>query len=447
MLHRLDLREYRGNLKDVLPRPILDDEGPLKSVRDILERVKNEGDSAILDLTSKFDGVKLRSLRVPESEINGSLDEISNELRYALEEARESIVAFHEHSFITPGLYERKGIKVEHLSRPVSRAGLYAPGGRAKYPSSVLMCSLPARVAGVPSLVLCVPPDKDGRVSAPTLAAAAIAGIDEVYAIGGAQAIGAMAYGTESIEPVDVIVGPGNRYVSIAKRMVAGTVGVPSAFQGPSEVVVVADASVPSEWAAIDVIVQAEHGPDGLAWLITWQPEVADAVDSAIEMLVESAPRKNEIVATLNSGGYCVLVASKQEAMKVANEVAPEHLELLCEDAELMVGMVDSAGAVFVGNLACAAVGDYLAGPNHVLPTFRTAKFASALSVNDFLRHSHAVSISQEAINRVAPLIDEIALAEGLHAHSQAVKMRVSEVKELDPKSSSNPSKFKLRRG
>ena len=222
---------------------------------------------------------------------------------------------------------------VQHLVRPVGRAGLYAPGGRARYPSTVLMCAAPARVAGVAELVLCVPPGPDGAIAAETLAAAAIAGIDEVYRVGGAQAVAAMAFGTESIAPVDVIVGPGNRYVAEAKRQVSGIVGVPSAFAGPSEVVVVADDDTPVAWAAIDVVVQAEHGPDGLAWLVTWSPEAADAIEAEVDRLVAASPRRADLEATLGTGGYVALVDGPAQAVAVANVVAPEHLELLVDGA------------------------------------------------------------------------------------------------------------------
>jgi histidinol dehydrogenase len=286
------------------------------------------------------------------------------------------------------------------------------------------MCAAPARVAGVEELVLCVPPGADGRVATETLAAAAIAGIGEVYAVGGAQAVAAMAYGTETIGPVDVIVGPGNRYVAEAKRQVAGIVGVPSAFAGPSEVVVVADETTPAAWAAIDIVVQAEHGPDGLAWLVTWSEELAGAVTEAVEDLVASSPRRAALEATLRTGGFAVLVDGPAQAVAVANEVAPEHLELLVEGAEALLPLVRCAGAVFLGPYAPASVGDYLAGPNHVLPTARTARFASALRVDDFRTHIHAVSLDGDTLARLAPAVAVIADAEGLDAHARSVRVR-----------------------
>jgi histidinol dehydrogenase len=288
----------------------------------------------------------------------------------------------------------------------------------------VLMCAAPARVAGVAELVLCVPPGPDGAIAAETLAAAAIAGIDEVYRVGGAQAVAAMAFGTPSIRPVDVIAGPGNRYVAEAKRQVSGMVGVPSAFAGPSEVVVVADADTPVAWAAIDVVVQAEHGPDGLAWLVTWSAEAADAIEAEVDRVVAASPRRQDLEATLGTGGYVALVDGPEQALSVANVVAPEHLELLVEDATALLPLVQRAGAVFLGPYAPASVGDYLAGPNHVLPTARTARFASALRVDDFRTHIHAVSMDGAALARLAPHVVALAQAEGLPAHARSVVVR-----------------------
>jgi histidinol dehydrogenase len=256
------------------------------------------------------------------------------------------------------------------------------------------------------------------------LAAAAIAGVDEVYAIGGAQAVAAMAYGTETIRPVDVIVGPGHVYVAIAKREVAGVVGVPSSFAGPSEVVVVGDGTIRPQLAAIDVVLQAEHGPDGLAWLITWDEEYADLVTAEVARIVEASPRRAEIESTLREGGYAVLVDGPAEAIAVANRIAPEHLELLVDDPDALLPMVKHAGAVFCGEWAPASVGDYLAGPNHVLPTFGSARFSEALRVDDFLKHVHVVTLDRAALDKVAPHVATLADAEGLAAHAESVRLR-----------------------
>jgi histidinol dehydrogenase len=298
------------------------------------------------------------------------------------------------------------------------------PGGRARYPSTVLMTVVPARAAGVDEVVLCTPPGPDGQVPAETLAAAAIAGADEVYRIGGAQAIGALAHGTESIRPVDVIVGPGNVYVSQAKRQVTGLVGVPAAFAGPSEVVVVGDDTVPAELCATDIVVQAEHGPGGLAWLITWSDAVADAVEAAIAAIVAGAQRRADIEATLADGGYTVLVDGPEAAMAVANAIAPEHLQLMTADPSALVPLVRNAGAVFCGPWSPAALGDYAAGPSHVLPTFGSARYAGALSVLDFLKQIHVVTADEAGLARLGPVVETLAAAEGLPGHAAAIAAR-----------------------
>jgi len=425
LLTPLDLRGVPADsLSAAVPRPPAEASFPSVEVQAILEAVRDGGDAAVRRLTRTFDEVDLDALRVPGEEIAAAPGAIAPELRGALELAFGRILAYHRHEPPPVTDFVLDGVTVKHLVRPVGRAGLYAPGGRARYPSTVLMCAAPALVAGVDELVLCVPPGSDGHIATETLAAAAIAGIGEVYRIGGAQAVAAMAFGTESIAPVDVIAGPGNRYVAEAKRQVAGIVGVPSAFAGPSEVVVVADETTPVEWAAIDIVVQAEHGPDGLAWLVTWSVPLAEAVTNAVEELVARSPRKADLEATLGSGGYAVLVDGPTEALAVANTVAPEHLELLVTGAEALLPLVRRAGAVFLGPYAPASVGDYLAGPNHVLPTARTARFASALRVDDFRTHIHAVSLDGPALARLAPHVVAIADAEGLPAHAQSVRLR-----------------------
>ncbi len=425
LLTSLDLRGVPADeLAAAVPRPPIEAALPTAEVGAILDAVRREGDAAVRDLTRRFDGVELGALRVGREEILDARESIAPGLRSALEVAYDRILAYHRHEPAPVADFTSDGVTVRHLVRAVGRAGLYAPGGRARYPSTVLMCAAPAQVAGVGELALCVPPGPDGHIATETLAAAAIAGVDEVYRIGGAQAVAALAFGTETIRAVDVIVGPGNRYVAEAKRQVAGIVGVPSAFAGPSEVVVVADETTPVEWAAIDIVVQAEHGPDGLAWLVTWSPALADAVASAVEELVVNSPRRTDLEATLGSGGYAVLVDGPDQALAVANTVAPEHLEILTTGAEGLLPLVRSAGAVFLGPYAPASVGDYLAGPNHVLPTSRTARFASALRVDDFRTHIHAVSLGGDALARLEPHVVAIAEAEGLPAHAESVRRR-----------------------
>lgn len=292
------------------------------------------------------------------------------------------------------------------------------------YPSTVLHTAIPARVAGVERVVVCVPPAEDGTVPEATLAACAIAGVDEVIRVGGAQAIAAVAYGTESIRPVDVIVGPGNIYVALAKRAVADQVGVPSAFAGPSEVVVVADATAPVDLVAVDVLVQAEHGPLGLAWCVTWDEAVADAVTGEIERQVASAARREDIEATLTGNGYVVLCESPTQALEVVNVVAPEHLELIVQDPASMVAGVRNAGAIFCGPHAPASLGDYLAGPSHVLPTHRTARYGQVLGVGDFCKEIHVVTADADAMARLGPPLAVLADAEGLPAHAESATRR-----------------------
>jgi histidinol dehydrogenase len=432
-LTRLDLRGRSGPFDALLPRPADAGSDVREAVAAILEDVRANGDAAVRRLTERFDGVVLDDLEVPAHEISSALDRLPKELRDALETAHRRIVAFHRHDDAPePAPLTSQGVTVRSLHRPVARAGCYAPGGRARYPSTVLMCSAPARVAGVEEVVLCVPPAADGRVDDATLGAAKVAGVDRVFRIGGAQAVAAMAYGTESVPRVDVVVGPGNRYVAEAKRQVSGIVGVASAFAGPSEVVVVAGEETPPDLAAIDLVVQAEHGPDGLAWLVTPSERVADAVAEAVDKLVAASPRRADLEATLEAGGYCCLVDDLDAALAVADVVAPEHLELMVDGAEALLDKVHNAGAVFCGPWAPASLGDYVAGPNHVLPTNRTARFASALRADDFRRHLHAVSADPAAASALAKSVEALAEVEGLPAHAESMRLRAEKAERAE---------------
>lgn len=424
MLNRLDLRGATGDLRDRLPRPEVAGEGPVAAVRAILDDVRERGDAALRDLSERFDGVVPDPLRVPADEIAAALEGLDPDLRSALGSAAAGITDFQRSQLAPEHTYERGGLQVRDLRRPVDRAGCYVPGGRAIYPSTVLMTAIPARVAGVPEVALCVPPDRTGHVPTVTLAAAAVAGVDEVYAVGGAQAIAALAYGTESIPAVDVIVGPGNVYVSIAKREVAGVVGVPSSFPGPSEIVVVADDTTPATYAAVDLLVQAEHGPGGLAWLLAWSEPALEAIVAEVARLTDAAPRRDEILSTFAEGGYAVLCDGPEQALEVANLIAPEHLQLMTADPEALVPLVRHAGAVFTGPLAPASIGDYVAGPSHVLPTDGTARFASALTVDDFQKRLHVISLDDDAFATAAPVVEALATAEGLVAHADSVRLR-----------------------
>lgn len=430
VLNRIDLRGRQGEaLLADLPRPNPAGDAPLAAVRDIIAAVRSDGDAALQKFTAQFDGVDAPIRTVDARELKAALENCDPTLRNALEEAAQAIVAFHNEQVQSEHVINRKGIVVRGRQQAVDRAGCYVPGGRGSYPSSVLMTVIPARVAGVNEIVLCVPPDREsGKIADITLAAAAIAGVDEVYAVGGAQAIAAMAYGTETIRPVDVIAGPGNAYVAMAKREVAGQVGVPMAFAGPSEIVVVADSSAPVDFVAIDLMVQAEHGPDGLAWLVTTDAAVADAVDAALAKLVSVAPRQNEISSTFASGGFCALVDSQQDVIDVVNFIAAEHVELMCADAEQLANAIRHAGAVFIGPLSPASIGDYVAGPSHVLPTFGSARFGSALTVSDFAKTVHIVEVTDTGFAWAAPLVAAIADAEGFATHAESVRLRQREL-------------------
>jgi histidinol dehydrogenase len=434
-LRMLDLRGATPPFDQVLPRP--DDPGSdvHDAVAEVLRQVRRRGDEAIIEFTATFDQVELadaEAMRIPSDEVMAALLRVPYQVKDALELAYGRIEAYHAHEGTPPGDYQSGGVTVAHLRRPVQRAGLYAPGGRARYPSTVLMTAAPARVAGVDEIMLCVPPAADGHIDDATLAAAAVAGITEVYRIGGAQAIGAMAYGTQTVPRVDVIAGPGNSYVAEAKRQVSGVVGVASAFAGPSEIVVVAGPSAPPEFAAIDLVVQAEHGPDGLAWLVTWDEAVLAAVSAEVDRIVAASPRQADLEATLASGGIACLVDNPDAAMAVANTVAPEHLQLMVsdEDAPSLLEQVESAGAVFIGPWAPASVGDYIAGPNHVLPTNRTARFSSALRADDFRTHIHAVSVTPDALRALGPPVITLADVEGLPAHAESVRRRLAALED-----------------
>ncbi len=425
-LSRIDLRGT-DDLEAGLPRPSTADERPEAAVREIVSEVRTRGDAAVLELTERFDGVRLDSLLVEPSAIHAALERTDPRLIEALRFAAGRIEAHHRAQLRPEVSHTDSGVTVRSVARAVRSAGCYVPGGRAAYPSTLLMTAIPARVAGVDRVVVCVPPDRTtGAVSSVTLAAAAVAGVDELYSVGGAQAIAAMAYGTESIAPVEVICGPGNMFVAVAKQQVAGDVGIAAAFAGPSEVVVVADASVDPDLVAIDLMLQAEHGPDGLAWLVTWDPGVAAAVDDSLERLLAEAPRREEIAATLERSGYCVLVDGPDAAVEVVDQVAPEHLELLCGGAEGLADRVQNAGAIFCGAWSPASLGDYLAGPSHVLPTHGSARFASALGVADFTKDVHVITAGPDGVRALAPAAIALAEAEGLDAHAESLRKRLA---------------------
>lgn len=422
MLAFVDLRGS-ADVRAALSRPATAGSDVGEAVRAIVEEVRSRGDAALRDLTERFDGCRIGDLTVPRGELRAALERVDRELRASLELAHGQILAWHQTQHGAGTEHERCGVRVREVVVPVDRAGCYVPGGRAPLASSVLMTAVPAKVAGVGAVALCTPPRADGTVHDAVLAAAALAEVDVLYRVGGAQAIAALAYGTETVDPVDVIVGPGNAYVAEAKRQVAVDVAI-DGYAGPSEVVVIADASVAPVLVAVDLLAQAEHGPGGSAALLTWDETFAREVDAALAGLVAASPRASENEATLRAGGRIVLVDGPEPAIAAANLIAPEHLELMCDGAEALVPLVRNAGAVFVGVDAPAVVGDYVAGVNHVLPTGGTARFADALRVDDFRKHMHIVSLEPGALARLAPAVTTLADAEGLTAHADAIRLR-----------------------
>jgi histidinol dehydrogenase len=423
VLSRLDLRGFDADLGVALardPEAVPDVSG---AVAEIIASVREHGDVAVRQLTEQFDGARIDDLRVHADELQSAYDACDPDLVAALEFARDQILAYHEAQREGEAHHERMGVHIREMILPVDRAGVYVPGGRATYPSTVLMTVVPAKVAGVPSVALCTPPGPDGAPPPVTLTAAKIAGVDEVYRVGGVQAIAALAFGTDSIAPVDVIVGPGNAYVNEAKRQVIGDVGI-DALAGPSELVVVADATTNPRLVAIDLLAQAEHGPGGQAIVVTWHESAADAIADELEALLANAPRRAEAASTLATGGRTILVDGPAAALAVANRIAPEHLQLMCDEPETLVSLVRHAGAVFVGPWSPAVIGDYVAGTNHVLPTGSAARYQSALRVADFQKHVHVVTLDRAALDRVGPFATIIADAEGLDAHAQSIRLR-----------------------
>jgi histidinol dehydrogenase len=394
-------------------------------VNAILAQVRDQGDAALLELTERFDGVRPDPLRVPPQEIAAAWQACDPDLQEALKLAHRRILDFHQRQ--KPLDLQVTGVHGERLGRrwrPVERAGLYVPGGRASYPSTVLMNAVPAKVAGVQRLVMVTPPGPDGRVNSTVLAAAHLAGVDEIYRVGGAQAIAALAYGTESIPRVDVITGPGNLYVTLAKKAVYGRVSIDS-LAGPSEVLVIADHSANAEHVAADLLAQAEHDPLAAAILLTTSEELAAAVPAAIEAQLAGHPRAEITRTAINDWGLIVICPNLENAATLSDRFAPEHLELQVERPEPLAEQIQHAGAIFLGAWTPEAVGDYLAGPNHTLPTSGTARFAGALSVETFLRHTSLIQFNRQALEATGSAVATLADSEGLHSHGESVRLRL----------------------
>ncbi len=420
------LREFDGKsfLSHFTRRGFDDYPAQLSAVREIISEVRRRGDEAVLELTARFDNVRLQSLRVTEAEFAAAEEEVETAVRENLRLAAENIAAFHRRQLQKSWLESRDdGVTLGQLVRALDRVGAYVPGGGAAYPSSVLMTVIPARVAGVREVVLATPPQPDGRINPYILVAARIAGADAVYKCGGAQAIAALAYGTETIPRADKIVGPGNIYVTLAKREVLGSVGI-DMLAGPSEVLVLADKSASADYVAADLLSQAEHDELAAAYCITDDSELAAGVQDELRRQCALLPRAATAQKSLAGQGALILVNSIEEGMAIANELAPEHLELHLADPWSWLDKITNAGAVFVGPYTPEAVGDYWAGPNHVLPTSGAARFSSPLSVEDFIKKSSVIHYPKQAFLAAAESIESLAAVEGLHAHGLSVKLR-----------------------
>jgi histidinol dehydrogenase len=397
-----------------------------RAVAEIIAAVRARGDAALIEYTSRFDRLTLTpdTIRIPAQEVEAAASAIPTELRDALDLAATRIEAFHRAQLPRDlRITDEAGITTGMRWTPLDAVGLYVPGGKAAYPSSVLMNAIPARAAGVGRIAMCVPAP-DGVLNPLVLAAASRAGVTEIYRVGGAQAVAALAYGTAAIPPVDRIVGPGNVYVAEAKRQVFGRVGIDS-IAGPSEVVVVADASNDPRRIAVDLLAQAEHDEAAQSILITNDSAFGDAVAAAVATELPTLPRVAIAGASWQQHGAIILVRDWTEAAALVNHLAPEHLQLMLRDAEALFPQIRHAGAVFLGEFCPEAVGDYVAGPNHVLPTGRTARFASGLSVFDFLKRTTYVSATRSALNRIGPAAVRLAEAEGLQAHARSIALRI----------------------
>ncbi len=394
--------------------------------RRIVEAVRRRGDRALIEFTRRFDRVTLgpAQLRIGAAEVRAALRAVAPDALRALRLAARRIADFHRRQLPASWQYrDALGLRLGQRISPLDRVGLYVPGGHAAYPSSVLMNAIPARVAGVREVVMVSPPGQDGFNPA-VLAAAAIAGVDAVFRVGGAQAVAALAYGTDHVPRVDKIVGPGNAYVQAAKKIVYGTVDIDK-IAGPSEVVVIADASARAAYIAADLMAQAEHGSgDECAVLLTPERALAVAVQSEIERQLRALPRREDIARVLRRRGALIVVRDLDEAVALADQIAPEHLELMVRNAPRWARQIHNAGALFLGAYAPAPLGDYVAGPNHVLPTGGTARFFSPLGVYDFVKRTSVVSATRDALRRLAPAIERLAALEGYEAHAAAVRRR-----------------------
>ncbi len=395
-----------------------------ETVAEIIENVKTNGDKALFEYCEKFDGVALSSLVVTEEEIDKAFETVEPEFIVVLEEAAENIRKFHSaqvrNSFI---INDKNGVVMGQKIIPLDRVGLYVPGGTAAYPSTVLMDSIPAKIAGCPELFMVTPPSKDGSVRPEILAAAKIAGVDKIYKIGGAQAVAALAYGTETVKKVDKIVGPGNAFVAEAKKQVFGRVAI-DMIAGPSEILIVADGSCNPKFVAADMLSQAEHDKNATAVLVTDDGDFAKKVSEQLELQIPALPRAEIARASIDNNGKIIVAENLLSAIDIANEIAPEHLELCVDNPFDYLDRIRHAGSIFMGKNCPEALGDYFAGPNHTLPTSGTAKFSSPLSVDDFVKKSQYTYFTADALEKVAGKVALFAEKEGLSAHARSATVR-----------------------
>jgi len=421
--------DFEPTLKAVVNRASLDLVTHDVTVREILKQIKERGDTALLEYTIQFDkfDLSVKEIKVTQSEIDQAREKVSDKEIEALKKAAENIREFHGHQIQKSWKYEKNGVLLGQNIRALETAGIYVPGGKASYPSSVLMNAIPAKVAGVKHVVMCSPAPK-GEYSPHVLVAAEIAGVDAIFKVGGAQAIGAMAYGTDAIPRVDKIVGPGNIFVALAKRMVFGLVDI-DMIAGPSEILILADHSAHADFIAADLLSQAEHDEQAVPILVTCSEKLAQDVMKELTKQTSRLNRQSIIKKSLSDQCRLFVVRSMDEAVNVANDIAPEHLELAVKEPQALVKQIRNAGAIFLGHYTPEAVGDYLAGPNHVLPTSGTARFSSPLGVYDFVKKTSVMSYSPEALEKDAPLIRILADMEHLDAHANAVDLRIKKTK------------------
>lgn len=419
--------DYQEQMDTLLAWEGVSDDHVNSTVKDILKNIRSRGDDALVEYTNKFDRMNVSSMKeltFSKEQIEAAYNNVPADQREALEIAAERVRSYHKHQIMESWSYtEDDGTLLGQQITPLDRVGLYVPGGKATYPSSVLMNAIPAKVAGVKEIVMVVP-TPDGVVSDMVLAAAKIAGVDTVFAIGGAQAVAALAYGTETVPCVDKIVGPGNIYVATAKSMVFGRVGI-DMIAGPSEILVVCDGKTDPDWIAMDLFSQAEHDEDAQSILVSWDADFLEQVQASIEKLLPTMERKDIINKSLSDRGALILVKDESEAIDVSNFISPEHLELSVENPQAMSKKIKHAGAIFMGRYTAEAVGDYCAGPNHVLPTSRTARFSSPLGVYDFQKRSSLIMCSADGASNLGKTASILGRGESLTAHARSAEYRI----------------------